>query len=70
MAFSDSSLPVTSLVPAASCQPAGKESGGGGDGGKGRHLALVQNDDPRVPVILLLHFVFGVDAGPLHLQHR
>ena len=33
------------------------------------HLALVENDDPRVLVILLLDFVLGINAWPLHLQH-
>lgn len=32
------------------------------------HLALVQNNDPRVLVVLLLHFVFGIYARPLHLK--
>jgi len=32
------------------------------------HLALVQNDDARVLVVLLLHSVFGVEARPLHLR--
>lgn len=32
------------------------------------HLALVQNDNPRVLVILLLHLVFGIYARPLHLK--
>lgn len=32
------------------------------------HLALVQDDNPRVLVVLLLDFVFGIDARPLHLQ--
>lgn len=36
-----------------------------------RYLTLIENDNPRVPVILLLNFIFGVYALPLHLQqHR
>lgn len=31
------------------------------------HLAVVENDHPRVPVVLLLHLVLGVDALPLDL---
>lgn len=33
-----------------------------------QNLALVQDDDPRVLVVLLLYLVFGVDARPLHLK--
>lgn len=37
----------------------------------GQNLALVQDDDPGVLVVLLLDLVFGVDARPLHLKpHR
>lgn len=32
------------------------------------YLALVQNDNPRILVVLLLDFVFGIYAGPLHLK--
>lgn len=32
------------------------------------HLTVVENDHSRVPVILLLHLVFGVDALPLNLS--
>lgn len=31
------------------------------------HLAVVQNDDPGVFVVLLLHSVLGINAWPLHL---
>lgn len=32
------------------------------------YLALIQNDNPRVLVVLLLDFVFRIYAGPLHLK--
>lgn len=34
------------------------------------HLALVQDDDPRVLVVLLLGSVFGIYARPLDLEHK